>query len=212
MQAAREFASRLDASGKLLETASVRVELYGSLALTGAGHGTDRAIMLGLQGECPEEIDLASIDSKIETVRRDGALRLLGKRRILFSESADLQFHRGLVLPGHPNAMRFTGSSEGGAVLAQEVYLSIGGGFVEREGERNSKSAQTYMFPYPFTSAQELLEMAGHEGLRVWELSSKTKKRCEMRVTYVHTREECGRRCRIAWSEDCTRRGFCLAD
>lgn len=176
MRAARQFVSRLDAGGKLQETVSVRVELYGSLALTGAGHGTDRAVMLGLQGECPDDVDPDGIESMIETVRRDAALQLLGRRRIPFSESTHLQFHTDSVLPGHPNAMRFTALNEAGGVLAQEVYFSVGGGFIEREGERITTSVRQQSFPYPFSSAQELLEMAQRTALPVWMVMLENEK------------------------------------
>jgi L-serine dehydratase len=119
---------------KIEQTASVQVELYGSLALTGRGHGTDRAVILGLCGERPEEVDPEHVASKIETVRREGWLRLLGLKMIPFVESALLFLHKDLILLGHPNAMRFSAFDSRGFIVSRETYYSIGGRFVLRKG------------------------------------------------------------------------------
>lgn len=144
MRAARAFLLGLDLSA----VAKVRAELYGSLALTGIGHGTDRAVILGLAGESPE------------TVEPD---------RVVSGDSLpfhfDLVFHRDLVLPGHPNAMRFTAWNAVGEIVSSDVYFSIGGGFIRREGDPIG-SQNVYRVPYPFSSAEELLSY----GLPIWKL------------------------------------------
>ena len=107
MNAARAFVESLAAQGLLERTASVTAELYGSLALTGRGHCTDRAILLGLEGMKPETIDSAQVEPTVERIRRDKRLRLRGEREIAFDEPAHLLFHHDRVLPGHSNGMQF---------------------------------------------------------------------------------------------------------
>ncbi|MES2219625.1 MAG: serine dehydratase beta chain, partial [Acidobacteriota bacterium] len=169
MRAARRFAVELEASGQLQATVRVTVELYGSLALTGHGHGTDRAILLGLQGKQPDRIDPAAIDGIVAQVREDHALPLLGKQVVSFEEANDLAWHRAETLPGHPNGMRFTAYSSDGAVVRQQIFYSIGGGFIRAEGEDVS-AATSVKIPYPFHSAAELLEVAQQNRLSIWEL------------------------------------------
>jgi L-serine dehydratase len=170
MRAARAFAVRLEAAGELAGTAEVVVELYGSLALTGIGHGTDRAVLLGLAGERPEELDPELAGRRVTEIRRTGLLELLGVREIRFEEARHLRFHKDLVLPGHPNAVRFSAHRGDGSLGAMEVYFSIGGGFIQREGEKVDEGAPRRPVPYPFSSAVELLETAGRNSLAVWQL------------------------------------------
>ena len=135
MRAARRFVLELETSGLLQKTARVTVELYGSLALTGHGHGTDRAILLGLAGEQPDKVDPAAIDGIVQTIRDAHALRLLGKHVVPFEEADDLVWHRAETLAAHPNGMRYTVFDENGALLRQQIFYSIGGGFIRAEGE-----------------------------------------------------------------------------
>ncbi len=107
MRAANRFCAALDAAGQLESTRQVTVELYGSLALTGVGHCTDRAILLGLEGERPDEVDPAGVEDKLRRIREQGRLRLLGSHEIDFDEPMSVLFHRDQVLPGHSNGMRF---------------------------------------------------------------------------------------------------------
>jgi L-serine dehydratase len=170
MRAARAFAERLKSAGELERTAEVVAELYGSLALTGIGHGTDRAVLLGLSGERPEELDPQAAVERVAEIRSSGRLALLGSREIPFDEARHLKFHRDLVLPGHPNGMRFSALRADGSVAAREVYFSIGGGFIQREGERLADRSPLAAVPYPFSSAAELLDTAETAGLAVWQL------------------------------------------
>jgi len=110
MRAAREFALTLDLS----KTARVVAELFGSLALTGRGHGTDRAILLGLSGEVPDQVDADQVESKIRAIRESGRIELLGRKSIPFREQTDLVFQATLTMLGHPNTMRFTAFDEWG--------------------------------------------------------------------------------------------------
>src|SRR5262245_57969525 len=108
MRAARRFAESLEQGGLLEGTSRVRVELYGSLALTGRGHGTDRAVLMGLEGESPEEVDPDSVGPRVEAIRASGRIALLGRHEIPFKEGDDLIFNRQDLLPLHSNGMRFT--------------------------------------------------------------------------------------------------------
>src|SRR5262245_26306586 len=108
MNAARQFALALEEAGFLEQTQQVVVQLYGSLALTGRGHCTDRAVLLGLEGETPAAVDVDTIDAKLERIRAEGRLRLLGRHEVEFDEPLNLLFHRDQVLPRHSNGLRFT--------------------------------------------------------------------------------------------------------
>jgi len=166
MRAARRFALALDTFPSIER---IRVELYGSLALTGRGHGTDRAIVLGLSGEQPDQVDPAAVGQIVENVHASNTLNLAGKRTIPFRTSKDLAFHMDLMLPGHSNGMRFVAYGPGGQELLRKVYYSIGGGFVVEEGESQSSAGQACV-PYPFQSAAELLSMCEQAGVSIWQL------------------------------------------
>jgi len=177
MRAARRFALELEEVGVLDQVASVRAELYGSLALTGVGHGTDRAVLLGLSGEEASTIDPATIEPKLTAIRRTGRLSLLGRRAIPFREADDLLFHRDQMHPPgaitqHPNGIRFIAFDAGGEVLLSGTFFSIGGGFIvaDSEGAGNAPVISTASLPYPFQSAAELLEMAAQEDLAIWQV------------------------------------------
>jgi L-serine dehydratase len=175
MRSAREFVSELDRGGKLDRVTRVTTDLYGSLALTGKGHGTDRAIILGLLGEKPDEIDPATIDAKLEHARSVRELKLLGKQAVAFDEPNDLRFLTKETLPGHSNTMRFTAFDAAGGVMDTQIYYSIGGGFIQREGQQLSQQAKP-LVPYPFKSAHDLLAIASEKGLAVWQVALENEK------------------------------------
>jgi Serine dehydratase beta chain len=150
MRAARAFVERLEAAGKLGETDEVTAMLYGSLALTGVGHSTDCAVLLGVAGERPEELDPEVASEHVAEIRSTGRLLLLGVYPTPFEESRHLIFHKDLVLPGHPNGMRFSAGRADASLLAREVYFSIGGGFIQREGDQLADTAPRPPVPYPF--------------------------------------------------------------
>ena len=179
MRAALRFAQSLDTQGQLADTARVSVDLYGSLALTGHGHGTDRAILLGLMGEAPDTVDPAVIEAELAAVRDTGTLYLLDRESIPFNEAEDLLFHRNQMypdpnVPTHPNGMRFSGFDSTGRLIAQNIFYSIGGGFIlsaaEFEAQRHAKVTSSRSVPYPFSSAEELLSIASARGLTIAEL------------------------------------------
>src|SRR5271155_5672781 len=136
MNAARGFAELLAARDLLTRTCQVSAQLYGSLALTGRGHCTDRAILLGLEGMSPDTIDSTQVEPILQRIRVAQRIRLLGKHEIDFDEPLNLLFHMDQVLPGHSNGMRFTAHDAAQEIVAREEYYSIGGGFVIRAGEK----------------------------------------------------------------------------
>jgi L-serine dehydratase len=178
MRAARRFAGRLEQEGLLDRVARVRVELFGSLALTGKGHGTDRAVLMGLEGETPEAIDPDRVLPRIEEIRAGGRLALLGRHAVPFQEKEDLIFNRRELLPLHSNGMRFTAWDLAGAELDHRIYYSVGGGFVVNEGATGEGKLveDTTELPYPFHSGQELLEICEANGLTIWELMLENEK------------------------------------
>jgi L-serine dehydratase len=170
MRAAREFALGLERDGLLAQTDQIAVRLYGSLALTGAGHGTDRAVLAGLEGAEPETVDPDSIDPLLQRIRSSGRIKLLGRHEIAFDEPMQLLFMYHERLPRHSNGMRFTALA-GGKVLRGEEYYSIGGGFVVRGDEVESHETSVHKPPpYPFNSGDELLARAREHGLELFEL------------------------------------------
>ena len=175
MRAAREFAARMEQDGLLEKTDAVRAELYGSLALTGHGHSTDKAVLLGLSGEEPAEVEPGDVDEIVGAVRSRGELRLFGRRAIGFVEARDLLFHKDQTMAAHPNGMRFTAFDAAGQALRSEVYYSVGGGFIEREGAPRREGERAPV-PFPFTSAAELLRVAEENGLPLWRIVLENEK------------------------------------
>ncbi|MGH9597228.1 MAG: L-serine ammonia-lyase, partial [Edaphobacter sp.] len=176
MRAALRFTRELAAANLLDKTAKISVDLYGSLALTGIGHGTDRAILLGLLGEAPNTVDPATVEEKIAAIRNSNSLALGGRKTIPFVEAENLTFRRNQMYPdpavhSHPNGMRFTAFDNTGRKLADEIFYSIGGGFIVSEAERTAEVAtSTRKVPYPFRSAADLLSTAKQNDLTIAEL------------------------------------------
>jgi L-serine dehydratase len=178
MAAAHRFARGLHADGLLDRTASVRAVLYGSLGLTGKGHGSDKAVMLGLAGDKPELVDVDTVDQRLQAIRDSGTLRLFGIRDVPFVVGDHLVFERKESLPGHPNGMRFTAHDAAGAELRSRVYYSVGGGFVVDEsatGADRIKPDDTPL-PHPFDTAGALLEWARKTGLPISALMLENEK------------------------------------
>ncbi|HSY45476.1 MAG TPA: L-serine ammonia-lyase [Steroidobacteraceae bacterium] len=171
MRAAREFALSLQRDGLLQATGEIAVRLYGSLALTGAGHGTDRAVLAGLEGGQPETIDPDSIEPTLARIRSSGRLRLLGTHEIAFDEPMQLLFMQHERLPRHSNGMRFSALAADRRLLREEEYYSIGGGFIVRGGESEAAEAHAHPDPpYRFDSGDQLLALCREHGLEMYEL------------------------------------------
>ena len=172
MKAARMFAVGLRDDGLLPEVQTVRVCLYGSLGLTGKGHGSDKAVLLGLEGEQPATVDVDAIPARLAAIADSGRLSLLGEHEIGFVAAEHLEFNRRKKLSYHPNAMRFTAYDGDGTLIRERDYYSVGGGFVadqtEAEGAKGAVPAQdSSVLPYPFTTGAELLAHTTRSGLPV---------------------------------------------
>jgi L-serine dehydratase len=176
MRAACRFALELAAHGLLDRVERVTVDLYGSLALTGLGHGTDRAVLLGLAGYEPSTIDPAIISETVALIREGGKICLAGRKSIPFLETSDLVFQRKVMFPPgarmeHPNGLRLAAYDSGGSELEARTFFSIGGGFITEDIADVSPATEPEVaLPYPFHSAAELLEVAHANGLRIDEL------------------------------------------
>jgi L-serine dehydratase len=174
MRAACRFATELCDSQE--RVARVRVELYGSLALTGIGHAVDRAVLLGLSGFEPATIEPEQMTPTVERIRKSGKLMLAGRKEISFHENDDLLFKREQMMPPgaktvHPNGIRLTALDASGEKIAERTFFSIGGGFITEGGETaGRKKEATAQVPHPFLSASELLERAAANGLSIDEL------------------------------------------
>ena len=171
MRAAREFALGLERDGLLERTRSIYARLYGSLALTGIGHGTDRAILAGLEGADPATVDPDQMQRDVARIRAEGRLQLAGRHGIAFDEPMQLLFLRHESLPAHPNGMRFAALDAAEAVLREEEVYSVGGGFIVRAAAAPpaARSPQPAA-PYPFSTSAELLAHCRASGLEIFEL------------------------------------------
>ncbi len=163
MRAARLFARHLQQSGLLARTARVQSQLYGSLGATGKGHGTDKAVLLGLSGHEPDTVDVDAVPALLAALRKAAALSVLGEHSVPFNEKEDLKFYRRETLPFHANGMRFIAFDAAGAELCQRTWYSVGGGFVVSEEVAADGAKQKVIAPdttvlaHPFHSGEELL-------------------------------------------------------
>ena len=182
MRAARLFALRLAHDGVLDATARVRGQLYGSLGATGKGHGSDKAVLLGLAGHEPDTVEVDAIPALLQAIRGERGLTLLGTHPIPFNEKTDLVFHRRESLPFHANGMRFTAFDAAGAELASRQYYSVGGGFVVSDEIAADGALQkviapdTTVLPLPFHSGAELLELTTREGCTIAQLMRRNER------------------------------------
>ena len=173
MKAAATFARRLNEAGLLPTTARVEARLYGSLGATGKGHGTDMAVLLGLEGAQPDTIDPDGIATRLRELRERGSLLIDGAHAVAFNERTDLVFLRRESLPFHPNGVRFTAFSVDGSVLDERRYFSVGGGFVVSQEEADAPAGQARIvedatvLPHPFSSGDALLAATRSTGLSI---------------------------------------------
>ena len=172
MLAARTFAGRLEEQQVLPLVARIEANLFGSLAHTGRGHGTDKAIILGLQGEYPDQVDPDQVPAILDRVASDQQLDLLGQRQISFNHKQDLLFNKRESLPYHPNGMRFIAWDENQRELHRREYYSVGGGFVVNQDQAAADRIvpDTTAMPYPFASGAELLKLCADKQLRIADI------------------------------------------
>lgn len=170
MRAARQFVLNLEKTGLLDQVQSIKVDLYGSLALTGKGHCTDLAILLGLEGETPEGVDPNHVQDRVARIRSQHHLNLAGKRLTTFEEASQLIFHFDKQLPYHPNGMRFNVYGSDGKELKSEVFYSVGGGFIIDHASASKDKhlgEDAHQLPYPFKTADELLQICRQHNLSI---------------------------------------------
>ncbi|HKE95987.1 MAG TPA: L-serine ammonia-lyase [Povalibacter sp.] len=169
MRAARLFADRLAHESVLTDVTRISVELYGSLGATGKGHGSDKAVLLGLSGHEPDSVDVNAVPGYLDAIRSSGQLSLLGRHAIAFAEKNDLVFNRRETLPVHANGMRFIAYAGDGSELMNRIYYSVGGGFVvsaevAADGALQKRIApDTTILPCPFHTGDELLTLCDRE-------------------------------------------------
>ncbi len=172
MRAARQFVCGLRDAGLLQKTQSLKAELYGSLGATGKAHGSEKAVLLGLEGDTPETTDPQSVPARMGAIRERGRISLLGVREIVFRENDHLVFHRRHSLPYHPNGMRFSAYADGSIELHSKVYYSVGGGFVvnEEAAVADRLKEDDTPLPYRFRSGYELLALCSRSGQCISDL------------------------------------------
>lgn len=175
MRAANEFISQhTDAEFKSIHFLSVR--LHGSLAFTGIGHGTNKAILMGLEGELPESIDPFTIDERVEKIISSQKINLLGKNIIHFNNDQDLIFDYDVILPHHPNGMTFISYDENKKIISNKIYYSVGGGFIVSDDQlKNPAQLSQHTLPFQFDSAAELLAHCKKQNCSIAELMMKNE-------------------------------------
>jgi len=205
MRAARQFLLDCKDQKLLLQISQVSVQLYGSLALTGKGHGTDKALLLGLSGLEPESVESYLIQATLSDIRSKQKINLLNEHTIDFDEALDILFLKDQLLPEHPNGMRFTAMNENGEVLLQDTWFSIGGGFIARDPLQgaNEEGVAKKNPSLAFSNANELLELAEKNNLSIADLILTNEKtwlsedQVQQQVSYI-------------WSvmQECVQNGF----
>lgn len=180
-RAAQRFLEELTAQGTLANVSSIGVDVFGSLAKTGKGHGTPIALQLGLTGEDPETIEVAQIGAKIASIAAAGSLRLAGRYPVPFRADDDLRFRPDQKLDFHPNALRFTAHFLNGSTHSAEYY-SVGGGFVVSAIEEQPSASDMKALPYPVNTASKLLEFCAHEQCSISELVMRNELSCRSKT------------------------------
>jgi L-serine dehydratase len=203
MRAARRFAELLDDDENTLESVdAVAVELMGSLALTGAGHGTDRAVLMGLEGEAPETIEVEAIDDRVQRIAQQRELSLLGRHRIRFDPETAITFNRGARPTPYSNALTLT-ALRGEEIAVQRTFFSVGGGFIVEEAELEAPGPSGPELPHPFCSAAELIDHADSADLPISEVVRRNE-------LALRSEEEIEERLGTIWAamQECVQRGL----
>ena len=182
MKAAAQFASGLVAKRGVGHVAAVEIALLGSLAFTGKGHSTDKAVMLGLSGQQPESVDPDAAEALVAEVRETKRLKLAGRRLIAFDPATAIKFDTLTPAPRHPNTLRLVAKDAGGAALADETWLSIGGGFIVRDGAGEEASATDAHLPYPFAPAPSFWRAGARLGYPLPRWCAPTRRRSGLKA------------------------------
>lgn len=175
MRAAKQFINKaLNENDTISRVVS---ELYGSLGHTGKGHGSDVAVLLGLEGEQPDVIDTDTVPSRLASIRDNNQLNLNGTHKISYNDKDDLIFHRRKTLPGHANGMKFTAYNQDGKIILEKIYYSVGGGFII-SGDTDPKPIKEahLKLPYDFQSGEQLLKIAEETGMSISSIMFENEK------------------------------------
>ncbi len=178
MRAAKRFVQRLVENGLLTQTEKVKAELYGSLGATGKGHGSDKAVLLGLENETPDSVDIDSVEARMAAFEANHDLNLAGQKHIRFTYDTDLVFYKRQTLPTHPNGMKFYAFDAQGNELLQRTYYSVGGGFIV-SGDVNPDDPiveDKTALKYPFTTGEQLLAHCKQQGISISTLMLENEK------------------------------------
>ncbi len=178
MRAANQFVEELQADGLLEGVYRIKAELYGSLGATGKGHGSDKAVILGFEGDLPESVDTTTVDDRLAHIRQQQQINLLGRQSVKFIEKDDLIMHRRKTLPFHSNGMTFSALDQHDEVLCRATFYSVGGGFIVDEtasGTDRIKQDDTVL-PYPFLSAVNLLIHCANHDMRISDIMMENEK------------------------------------
>ncbi|SMR02534.1 L-serine ammonia-lyase [Xanthomonas fragariae] len=214
MRAAERFVHGwlLDA-GRLQDVVRIRAEMFGSLALTGRGHGTDKAVLLGLEGHRPHLINPDIIPATLERIRASERISLLGQHAIAFDEKRDLPMNKRQKLPHHGNGMRFTAYDADDGVIATRDYYSVGGGFVVNQDDAADGRivADETPLPYSFLSGNELLAQCARSGLSIAALMFENEKSWRSEDEIRGACANCGMRCNPVWGAASLKKARCLA-
>jgi len=178
MRAAQKFVQGLEQDNLLGEVTKVKADLYGSLGATGKGHGSDKAVMLGLEGELPESVDTGSVESRLESIRSSGQLNLFGEHTVKFDEKKQLVMHRRETLPFHSNGMTFSAFNAKDEELRSSTFYSVGGGFIVDESAQGSDRIveDDTKLPYPFLSAVDLLIHCANHDMSISDVMMENEK------------------------------------
>lgn len=178
MRAANQFAQTLHDEGLIDKVFRVKSELYGSLGATGKGHGSDKAVLLGLEGELPEEVDTTQIDERLEQIRSSRIINLLAEKPVAFNEKHDLIMHRRRTLPYHSNGMTFRAYNAENKLLREATFFSVGGGFIvdEKAASMDRIVEDDTRLPYPFRSAVDLLILCANNQLSISDIMLENEK------------------------------------
>ena len=193
MRAAGRFVAELDGAGQVEVTETVEVQLYGSLAATGIGHGTLAAVLLGLERAEPETVTAEEVQDRIAAISRTGLTRLAGSRDVPLTAD-DIVLHPRTILPAHPNGIALTARDRDGVTLCERTYFSVGGGFVVTAEEIEAGEATTGPTPGTFGTASELLALAEGPDRTIsevmWDIETRSRSAAEVRGWLLRIRDE----------------------
>ncbi|MBA2650915.1 MAG: L-serine ammonia-lyase [Tatlockia sp.] len=176
MLAANAFIKLVEINGYFDSVDRIKIDLYGSLALTGKGHGSDKAILNGLEGKTPETVIPETMIPRMQEIIKSQTLSLAGRKNIAFHEGSDFLYFQKELLPKHTNGMRFSGYDKSGTFLLSQVYYSVGGGFITTEEEFENSTLTETPLPYPFSTARQLMKLCKDNNLTIAELMMANEK------------------------------------